>query len=131
MKNTLVAAILGAILAFPALADPVFGIWKTSPADNGNFAHVEIKQCEDAICGEMQASFDENGKKYKSENLGKNIVWNMKSQTDGKYADGKIWDPVSDKTYNSKMVLVDGGMSLEVKGCIAFLCKTRIWSRIN
>ena len=31
MKNILVAAAFGAILTVPALADPVFGTWKTIP----------------------------------------------------------------------------------------------------
>jgi uncharacterized protein (DUF2147 family) len=77
MKNTLVAAAFAAILTVPALADPVFGTWKTIPDDNGRFGHIEIKQCGDTICGEMVASFEANGNKYKSDNLGKNIVWNM------------------------------------------------------
>ena len=40
MKNTLVAAVFGAILAVPAVADPVFGTWKTIPDDNGNYGHI-------------------------------------------------------------------------------------------
>ena len=57
MKNTLVAAVFGAILAVPALADPVFGTWKTIPDDNGRFGHIEIKQCGDTICGEIDRQF--------------------------------------------------------------------------
>ena len=63
MKNTLVAAVFGAILAVPAVADPAFGTWKTIPDDNGRFGHIDIKQCGETICGEMVASFESNGKK--------------------------------------------------------------------
>jgi len=101
MKNTLVAAAFAAVLTVPAFADPVFGTWKTIPDDNGRFGHIEIKQCGDTICGEMVASFEANGNKYKSDNLGKNIVWNMMLKKDGKYGGGKIWSPDRDKTYSS------------------------------
>ena len=49
MKNTLVAAVFGAILVVPAVADPVFVKWKTIPDDNGRFGHIEIKQCGETI----------------------------------------------------------------------------------
>lgn len=132
MKNTLVAATFGAILAVPALADPVFGIWRTIPDDNGRFGHIEIKQCGETICGKMVASFEANGKKYKSDNLGKNIVWDMAPKKDGKYSGGKIWSPDRDKTYNSKMELVDDGNGLKVKGCVAIICRDGgTWTRVN
>lgn len=132
MKNTLVAALCGAILVGPALADPVFGLWKTIPDDNGRFGHIEIKQCGETICGKMVASFEANGKKYKSDNLGKNIVWDMAPKKDSKYSGGKIWSPDRDKTYNSKMELVDDGNGLKVKGCIAIICRDGgTWTRVH
>ena len=132
MRNSLAAALVGVIFVGPVLAEPVFGTWKTIPDDNGRFGHIEIKQCGETICGEMVASFESNGKKYKSENLGKNIVWNMKPKKDGKYGGGKIWAPDRDKTYSSKMELVDGDNGLKVKGCIAIICRDGgTWTRVN
>jgi hypothetical protein len=69
MKNTLVAVAFAAVLTVPALADPVFGTWKTIPDDNGRFGHIEIKQIGDTNCGEMVASFEANGNKNKYEKL--------------------------------------------------------------
>jgi len=51
MRNTLAAALVGAIFIGPVLADPVFGTWKTIPDDNGRFGHIEMKQCGETICG--------------------------------------------------------------------------------
>ena len=132
MKQTLFIAAIGAILALPSMADPVLGLWKTIPDDNGRTGHIEVKQCGDKICGEIIASFEADGKKYKSENLGKNIVWDMISYGNGKYGGGKIWSPDRDKTYSSKMELVNGGNSLKVKGCVAIICRDGgTWSRVN
>ena len=40
---------------------------------------------------------------------------------------GKIYSPEADKTYSSKLKRVDNN-TLQVKGCIAFLCETQIWT---
>ena len=132
MKNTLVAAVFGAILAVPAVADPVFGTWKTIPDDNGNYGHIQVKQCGDTICGELIASFEGDGSAADPRHVGKNIIWNMSSKANGKYGGGKIWAPDRDKTYSSKMELVDGGNGLKVKGCVAIICRDGgTWTRVN
>jgi uncharacterized protein (DUF2147 family) len=132
MRNTMVAALVGVILVGPVLADPVFGTWKTTPDDNGRFGHIEIKQCGDTICGELIASYAGGGSAADPRHVGKNIVWNMKAKGNGKYGGGKIWAPDRDKTYSSKMELVDGGNGLKVKGCVAIICRDGgTWSRVK
>jgi hypothetical protein len=37
-------------MAGAALADPVYGIWKTAKDDNGIFGHIEIVACGANIC---------------------------------------------------------------------------------
>ncbi len=51
MKTFLSVAFAGLFLAFTASADPVFGVWKTQPGNEGNYAYVEIKECDGKICG--------------------------------------------------------------------------------
>ena len=132
MKNRFVAAVFSAILAVAAVADLGFGTWKTIPDYNGNYGHIQVKQCGDTICGELIASFKGDGSNADPKHVGKNIVWNMKSKGNGKYGGGKIWAPDRDKTYISKMKLVDGGSGLKVKGCIAIICRDGgTWTRVN
>lgn len=47
---------------------------------------------------------------------------------DGDEWRGQIYDPVHGKSYRSVVSLGDDG-SLQVKGCVAFLCKTQVWAR--
>lgn len=120
-----------AMMASAALAaDAVEGVWKTKPDDNGNFGHIKISACGDAICGVLVKSFDSAGAPLESENIGKQIIWDMKPQGDGSYTGGKIWSPDRDKTYDSKMTL--SGDNLAVEGCVLFICRDGgTWTRVN
>ncbi len=128
-KLTLIAACAG-LLAGPALADPMEGVWKTKPDDNGHFGHIKVSECGPAVCGVLVKAFDSSGKPIKSENVGKRIIWDMKPQGGGKYAKGKIWSPDRNKTYNSKMQL--NGNQLSVSGCVLGICRNGgTWTRVQ
>lgn len=133
MERFLHRAALGlamVLVAGSALADPVYGVWKTKPDDNGNFGHVDVKACGPKICGTLIKAFDGTGKEIKSDNVGKKIVWDMVAQGDGAYGDGKVWSPDRDKTYNSKMVLQGNGLA--ISGCVLGFCRDGgTWSRVN
>jgi len=130
MRKLTVLASLLAVLAAPALADPVHGTWKTLPDDNGNFGHVRIQTCENGkICGGLVASFNSAGQSVQSPNLGRPIVWDMEPQGNGAYGKGKVYAPDRDKTYNSKMEL--RGNTLGVSGCVIGICRESQWTRIN
>ncbi|WP_407493226.1 DUF2147 domain-containing protein [Pseudooceanicola sp. MF1-13] len=113
--------------ATTAMADPVEGVWKTQ-VDDGAYAHVTMKPCGGAICGTISRTFNSTGE-YKSANLGKNLVWDMKPAGGGNYASGKIWQPSTDKVYKSKMAL--SGNTLQVSGCVGPICKKQTWSRVK
>ena len=117
-------------IAGAALADPVYGIWRTAKDDNGNFGHIDIAACGADICGTLVRSFDSSGAGVQSENLGKKIIWDMTAQGDGAYGDGKVWSPDRDKTYSSKMQIT--GNRLAIKGCIFGICRDGgTWQRVN
>jgi uncharacterized protein (DUF2147 family) len=119
-----------ALLAAPALADPVEGVWKTRPDDNGHFGHVEVKPCGSAFCGVLIRAFDGTGAEIESPNIGKRIIWDMVAYGDGAYDDGQVWSPDRDKTYNSEMQLT--GDNLAVKGCVLGICRDGgTWSRVE
>lgn len=119
-----------AFAAGAAFADPVEGIWKTKPDDNGNFGHVQMAPCGAKLCGTLVKAFDGSGAEISSPNVGKQIVWNMVAKGDGAYGDGKVWSPDRDKTYNSKMQL--SGNALAVSGCVLGICRDGgTWSRVK
>ena len=104
-----------------AQADPIYGIWQTIGDDNGNYGHIEIKDCDGTICGVLIKSFNSSGKQIESPNVGKKLIWDMQANGDGKYGGGKAWSPDRDKTYSSKLALV--GDNLTVTGCVLIFCR--------
>ena len=116
--------------ATTAFADPVEGVWKTKPDDNGNYGHVKVAACGPAFCGTLIKSFDSTGAVLQSDNIGKNIIWDMVAYPDGLYDDGKVWSPDRDKTYNSDMTLT--GNKLAVRGCVMGICRDGgTWTRVQ
>ncbi|CAN0593533.1 unnamed protein product [Ectocarpus sp. 12 AP-2014] len=128
MKRLTLAA-LAIMIAMPVFADPVLGLYKTQPGDDGKFGHVELYQCDASICGVIRKAFDASGKETSSDNIGRRMIWDMKAQGDGAYGKGKIWAPDRDKTYSSKMEL--SGNALKVSGCVLGICRAQAWTRIK
>ena len=129
MKRTIIAAIVGIGFAGTAMAaDPAGGVWKTQP-DDGAYAHVKMTPCGGAICGTIQRTFNASGE-YKSENIGKQLVIDMKPDGSGKYA-GKVWRPSTNKISIGKMTVA--GNSLKLSGCVAggLLCSKQDWQRVQ
>lgn len=127
MKTILIAGLAVLGFAGAAIADPVEGTWKTQ-VDDGAYAYVKVSPCGGALCGTIARTFNQTGE-YKSENLGKKLVWDMKPAGGGAYKDGQIWQPSTDKTFRSKMAL--SGNTLKVSGCVGPICKKQTWSRVD
>lgn len=129
MKSLLTAAAL-MLVATTALADPIYGTWRTIKDDNGNYGDIKISACGSKICGVLAKSYDANGKVLKSPNDGKKIIWNMVADGGGNYSGGKVWTPDRDKTYNSRLQL--SGSKLNVQGCVLGICRNGgKWTRVN
>ena len=127
--RSMLAAVVMAV-AVPAWAqDAVIGTYKTQPDDNGNFGHVEIYDCDGAICGVIRKAFDGSGAEIASTNIGKRMIWGMEAEGGGSYSGGKIWAPDRDKVYSSKMEL--DGDALKVSGCVFGICRGQDWTRVN
>ena len=130
VKRFVVASAL-VLMAGGALADPVEGLWKTAPDDNGNWGHIQVAPCAGKICGTLVKSFNPDGSVFDSPNIGKLIVWDMVPNGANRYNGGSIWDPSSDIIYSSKMSV--SGDSLVVSGCVAggLFCKKKNWTRLK
>ncbi|WP_112308807.1 DUF2147 domain-containing protein [Pseudogemmobacter bohemicus] len=130
MRTVALAMVLSMCAGAAMAADPVLGVWKTKPDDNGNFGHVRVETCAALICGTLVKAFDGAGKEIDSDNVGKRIIWDMQPYGDGFYDDGKVWSPDRNKTYNSEMQL--SGNSLAVKGCVLGICRDGgTWTRVK
>ena len=117
------------LLASAATADPVSGTWKTQPGDDGAYGHVTVAPCGPAICGTIAKAFNASGQEIASDNIGKQMIWDMKAKGIGAYGGGKIWAPDREKTYKSKMSL--SGNTLKVEGCVLVICRDQTWTRVN
>ena len=127
-RKLAVAAAL-ALVATPTLADPVLGLYKTQPGDDGNYGHVQLYDCDGSVCGVIRAAFDSAGNALESDNIGKRMIWDVEAQGDGSYSGGKIWAPDRDKVYSSKMSL--SGNNLEVSGCVLVVCRAQSWTKVQ
>ncbi|MBT8455716.1 MAG: DUF2147 domain-containing protein [Alphaproteobacteria bacterium] len=128
MRNAMIMAGAFMLAAGLAQAEPVLGTWQTQAVDNGNFGHVEIAPCGAAICGTIVKAYNSSGAERPSDNIGRQMIWDMKARGDGNYRGGKIWAPDRDKTYNSRMTL--SGDQLEVNGCVLGICRGQVWRRV-
>ncbi len=132
MTRLLLTAAVTLLAAGAAQADPADGLWKTKPDDNGHFGYIQMAPCGEKLCGTLVKSFDKDGKPMKSDNIGKQIVWDMVPEGDGRYDKGKVWAPDRDQTYSAHMVLA--GDSLTVAGCIlgGLICRNGgAWTRVK
>ena len=143
MRKIILAAALASI-AFSASAQnhasPV-GKWKTLDDETGKA--MTITEVYEAKNGTLAARIVENlglpancdgcSGQYKGKPfVGIVTLWNLKAQKDGTWGGGNGYKPSDDRSFTAKSVkLVDGGKKLEVKGCVAFFCKTATWVRVD
>ncbi|MEQ1887129.1 MAG: DUF2147 domain-containing protein [Bryobacteraceae bacterium] len=57
------------------------------------------------------------------------ILWDTKKDGDN-WKDGKLLDPDSGRVVNGKVEIIEGGKKLNVRGNVAFISKTQVWSRM-
>ena len=142
MRKFILAATLASI-AFSASAQNAsspIGKWKTLDDETGKA--MTITEVYEAKNGTLAAKITENlglpatcsecsapytGKPF----VGIVTLSNLKANKDGSWS-GSGYKPSDDRKFNAKSVkLVDGGNKLEVKGCVAFICKTATWVRVH
>ncbi len=141
MRKIILAAALVSV-AFSASAQNAtspIGKWKTLDDESGKA--MTVTEVYEAKNGTLAAKITENlglpatCDECGGANKGKPFVgivtlWNLKAGKDGSWS-GNGYKPSDDRKFNAKSVkLVDGGNKLEVKGCVAFICKTATWVRV-
>jgi uncharacterized protein (DUF2147 family) len=126
------------LAATPALAaDPVQGEWLTQTGS----AKIRIGPCPgrpERMCGLVSWLPAANAKATDSNNpnpalktrpiMGLPMIRDFKQAAPGRWTGGKIYDPNSGKTYDSKMSVNTNG-TLKVEGCILMVCQGQTWRK--
>lgn len=58
------------------------------------------------------------------------ILWDTKKDGEN-WKDGKLLDPESGRQVSGKVEVAEGGKKLNVKGSVAFISKTQVWTRVQ
>ncbi|WP_317203514.1 DUF2147 domain-containing protein [Janthinobacterium sp.] len=148
MRTLAKASLLAMTLALSSAAvwaddaSPV-GLWKNIDDVSGKpKALIRITESNGVLQGKLEKLFrapeqDQNPKCDKCEGankdqpiLGLMFMWGLKKDGD-EYNGGEILDPDNGKVYRSKMVLVEGGKKLKVRGYIGMpmLGRSQTWLR--
>jgi uncharacterized protein (DUF2147 family) len=129
MKKLFGVVVAAAMLGAPvAHADSVAGTWLTGPDKKGQVAHIVVKPCGSAFCGQVDKTFDKTGKLIKGPNDGKRVLWDMKAAKVGNY-EGKLLLPLYGKTIRGKLSVK--GKRLTVKGCMGPICQSQKWTKLK
>lgn len=140
--GTLLAAM--AILAAPTAAtaqnagSALLGLWNTG-SEGGK---VEIYRCGPAYCGKIadaaRLRADPNLRDIRNKNpslrdrrLKGLVVLQSFGGGPTTFKGGPVYDPESgDAASRGELRLLPSG-ALEVKGCVAFFCRTKLWTKIG
>jgi uncharacterized protein (DUF2147 family) len=137
-RTTMIAAAALGLLATPAFAADVTGLWQT-PTNGGQ---VEIARCGNSLCGKLVNSnhIRENPAlkdvKNKDESQRVRTLKGLQMLYDftggpTKWTGGKVYNPDDGGTYSGTIELISENQ-MKLKGCIvAPFCKTQVWTRLK
>jgi uncharacterized protein (DUF2147 family) len=138
MRALVLAAALACVAAPALAADPVEGEWLTQSGS----AKVKIGPCAnqaERMCGALSwfrnaadaKAVDEHNPNPSLKGrtmLGLPMIWGFRPAAPGHWTGGKIYDPQTGKTYDSKLTVTGDG-NLKVEGCILMICQAQTWKR--
>jgi len=127
------------VVSTPAIAGDPTGIWLSADGD----VKMKVSRCGENICGTiawLKNPNDANGKPKTDQNnadpgkrgrpiVGSAVILPMKSDGADKWS-GQVYNAEDGKTYNGSFALA-GSAKAELKGCVAIICKTKVWTRSN
>ncbi|MFP4519164.1 MAG: DUF2147 domain-containing protein [Oceanicaulis sp.] len=141
MPDMLLALSLAAFTQ-TAESPPVTGLWATS--EEGG--RVRIEACDSdpsKICGELvdaqvlQAEPDRRDVNNPDAELrgrplrGVRVLDRFERGEGGEWTPGVLYDPEEGRNISRGYVKLVGEDRLEVRGCVAFICRTQVWLRLE
>ena len=137
LKTTIALGLTFIFVSTSLWANPhdVIGTFLTEEKNS----HIQIEPCnQDSLCGKIvwlnpetlePGVTPETAESKKGEKvLGLTILKDFEKKKSDWRA-GTIYYPGKDKLYASRLKRLDNG-DLQVKGCIAFICQTQIWTPV-
>jgi uncharacterized protein (DUF2147 family) len=139
IRSTILPAALLALLPLAANAASPVGRYKTFDEDTGKpRLVVDVYEAKDGSYAArvVETLFAPNAQctACKGQNkdqpiAGMVILWGLKPDGDNAFDSGTVLKLDNGKTYKSKAELTDGGRTLQVSGCVGFICKHQNWTR--
>ena len=141
VSGAVIAAMMTAGVGSGALAADPWGVWLNARKD----AHVKLYRCnKDELCGEIVWLKRPNGKDGKPRRdvknedeslrkrpmLGLQVLWGLEDEGGGEWEDGEIYNARDGETYDGEVEVIDAN-TVEVSGCVWFVCKTETWTRVE
>lgn len=129
MKTLLATAAVFA--ASQAAANEPFGIWETIKDPAGAYFLVDVQPCESdnaKLCGNVAEVVNSPADQATLLALiGRPVFWDLEKVEENKWANGKVWDAVTDTVYDSRVTL--GKTAMRVEGCVMTFCDGGNWKR--
>ncbi|WP_428679908.1 DUF2147 domain-containing protein [Sphingopyxis sp.] len=134
----IVVGAVGLIASAPASAADITGVWATG-SEGGR---VEIYRCGAALCGKvidaarLRANPDlrdvrNSDTRLRQRRIKNLVVLNGFKGGPNEWKGGPVYDPeTGDGASRGYLKLLAGG-KLELKGCVAFICRTKIWTKVG
>ena len=127
-----------AMTSSPAWAGDPTGMWLSQDGD----VKMKVARCGDAICSTIAWLKNPNDEKAKPKVdlnnadasrrsrpiMGSAIILPMKADGADKWS-GQVYNAEDGKTYGGSFSL--SGAKVDLKGCVAIICKTKTWTRTN
>lgn len=101
------------------------GLWRTEAVKNGAYVDVRIAPCGEALCGVIEAAHNTT----RGDLVGEKLIEGMVPDGQGRWDSGTIVAPDTEKTYAGSMWMEGAG--LKVRGCVAMLCRSQVWTRLE
>lgn len=131
--------ILAAALSLSAAEPEIAGLWSTG----GDGGRVRIETCGEAVCGRLVAAdaLDQDpdlkdvnhpDPQMRDRPLqGVAIIEDFTRAEDGKWEPGTLYDPEEGRVITRGHLELLGEDTLQVRGCVAFICQTQEWTRVD
>ena len=137
MKHIIATALSALLMGWSAAASAqsAFGDWET---DNHS-AIIRVAPCGEKLCGAVLRVLNPTAPARDIKNpdpakrdrpmVGTLILEGYSRAGEG-WDNGIVYDPSAGRAYKSRVIVGPSG-TLDVTGCIAFLCKTKHWTRVR
>lgn len=135
MRKVLIVALIGLWSAAAAATAPIEGLWLTDDRKGV----VRIGPCGRQMCGWIARVLDRRpgvptrDVRNPDPRLRGRPILGLATLTGfsgagGEWSGGRAYDPKSGRSYRASLSLNADG-SLNVTGCVAFICRTKHWTR--